>query len=159
MGAQQKGISPKRVGKSPTEVSTKPAPRDFRRAIFCLSLGIQHSLAPRDLRTSPTVRPATQSHLTHFIRRLIVHRPGYLLVPPESLLMGCQAGLDPHAFAELARGTFAEVTSMAESPHVQLLRLAEASESLTDSDILGSDYWQLAQIISCLLYTSPSPRD
>jgi hypothetical protein len=143
MDAEQKGISPKHVGKGPPEVSKTPALHEIGRAVFCLSVGIERSIVTRDLQTSPP----HQLRITRFIRKLIVHRPGYLVVSPESLLMGCQAGLDPHAFAALAKGIFPEVTPMAESPHVQLLRLAAASATLTDSDILHSDYWRLAQII------------
>lgn len=122
--------------------------RAVRRTLFCGSLGLKESASALHQNTAPRRHVYRNPRLPKWVTSLMLHRPGFVALPPESLLMGCQTGLDPVAFAIVTHDPLYGSTRMLKSPHVELLESAmNANRALTDAEIMSSNYWSFAQVI------------
>ena len=119
----------------------------FLRRIFCYCEGLRYS-------TSQGEHPSAASRLGRLlpfrerIARWIRNRPRVIEVDPAQLFMGSQAGLDPLAFAGAAHSLRWTSMTIADSPHLRLLRLAlDSPTGLSDAEIKATEYWSLARVI------------
>ena len=121
--------------------------RALRRTVFCRSLGLKESASALHQNTAPRRHVYWNPRVPTWLTSLLLHRPGFVALAPESLLMGCQIGLDPVAFAKVTRDPWYGSTPMLKSPHVELLESAmNADRALTDAEIMSSNYWSFAQV-------------
>lgn len=122
---------------------------EMHRNLFCRSLGLKRSVEPMVTISPPITRRSRTHEALDAMRWKIVIRPRSFAIPPGSLILGCQAGLEPSAFAEVVNDPRYHAMPMAKSPHVKLLQLAMgSSQQLSDEEIMNSEYWRLANDIT-----------
>ena len=120
--------------------------REMHRKMFCYSLALAQERSEQSAPPSLAVRAVGKIPFGQLLRQQVRHRPGLRRIPVSRLLMGSQAGLDSSGFAN-AFGTlrFGSMP-MDQSPHVELLRLADRSDRpLSDEEIMGTAYFQFAR--------------
>ena len=120
----------------------------FQHRLFCYCLGLSPANSGVTSRPNVAFRLGRLLPFHRSLSRWIRIRPRVIDVNPASLLMGCQAGLDPIAFADAVHSARWVDAQVEESPHVRLLRLAiDSSTELSDEEIKSTEYWSFARSI------------
>jgi len=124
--------------------------RETRRKAFCYVLALSTSppTAPGTTRESLAVRASKVVPFSRSLRQLIRRRPRARTVHTGQLLVGAQGGHDAIAFAEAIGTLRYGSTTMAASPHVELLRTAiDRGSELSDGELRDAEYWTFGHLV------------
>lgn len=103
---------------------------------------------PHAARSVDRLRAAVPQPLRDRVSRRLLRHPGERTIALDRLLLGAQTGLTAREFAAQTGQLLWPSTRLVDGPHVALLRLAEDRAELSDAEILGSGYGELA--MACL---------
>lgn len=122
------------------------AAQDVHRRIFCFLLALAPAHAVQHEGPTTVARLVARVPFGAAARAAARRRPLRRRIDVSRLLMGGQAGLDSTGFAA-AFGTLRySSTPMDQSPHVELLRLAERTgRPLSEAEIMATSYFAFAR--------------